>query len=67
MARLDDTLAAAQEAIGNASQQMKGDTELAYQLTSTMAEVEAASRSLRIFLEFLERNPEALLRGKREP
>ena len=67
VARLDDTLAAAQEAIRSAGRQMRGDTELAYQLTSTLAEVEAASRSLRVFLNFLERNPEALLRGKSAP
>lgn len=67
IARLDDTLEAAQETIESAGRQMSGDTELAYQLTSTLAEVEAASRSLRVFMDLLERNPEALLRGKRQP
>lgn len=67
VARLDDTLAAAQAALENAGKQMRGDTELAFQLTSTLSEVETAARALRVFVDFLERNPEALLRGKRQP
>jgi paraquat-inducible protein B len=66
IARLDGTLAAAQNTLESAGRQMQGDTELAHQLTSTLAEVEAASRSLRTFVDLLERNPEALLRGKRQ-
>ena len=64
--QLDDTLAAGGEALSNASAQIKGDTEMAYQLGATMEELTATARSLRVFLDYIERNPEAFLRGKRE-
>jgi paraquat-inducible protein B len=63
--KLDGTLAAAEATLRSAGDQLRGDTELSYQLVGTLEEVEAASRSLRVFLDYLERNPEALLRGKR--
>jgi paraquat-inducible protein B len=61
---LDDALVAGEDALSNASEQIKGDTELAYQLTTTLDELQGAARSLRIFLDYIERNPEALIRGK---
>jgi len=64
--RLDTTLAAGEEVLRNASDQIRGDTELGYQLTGTLSEIKSAARTLRIFLDYLERNPEALLRGKQE-
>ncbi len=67
IARLDRTLEAGEEALKNASTQIKGDTELSYELTSTLKEVQRAARALRVFLDYIERNPEALLRGKGGP
>jgi paraquat-inducible protein B len=64
--KLDDTLAAAESTLLSAGDQLRGDTELSYQLIGTLQEVETAARSMRVFLDYLERNPEALLRGKRE-
>jgi paraquat-inducible protein B len=64
--KLDGTLSAAESTLRSAGDQLRGDTEMSYQLIGTLQEVEAASRSLRVFLDYLERNPEALLRGKRE-
>ncbi len=61
---LDDALAAGEAALSNAAEQMKGDTELAYKLTTTLDELQMAARSLRVFLDYIERNPEALIRGK---
>ncbi len=66
LGRLDSTLAAAESTLSSAESQLRGDTQLSYQLIDTLQEVETASRSMRIFLDYLERNPEALLRGKRE-
>ncbi|WP_429884777.1 MlaD family protein [Geoalkalibacter halelectricus] len=43
------------------------DSSLSMQLESTLAEVAAAARSLRILSDFLERHPDALLRGKGGP
>jgi paraquat-inducible protein B len=62
--QLDNALVAGEAALSNASEQMKGDTELAYELTMTLDELQGAARSLRIFLDYIERNPEALIRGK---
>ena len=62
--KLDAALAAGESALSNASEQMKGDTELAYGLTTTLDELQLAARSLRVFLDYIERNPEALIRGK---
>lgn len=44
---------------------LQGDSSEAYQLSTTLHEVESAARALREFLDYLEKNPEALLRGKK--
>jgi len=64
--RLDETLATADGMLGAAQQQLSGDSEQAYQLQSTLREVEGAAAALREFFDYIERNPEALLRGKKE-
>jgi len=64
LVQLDDALTAGEAALSNASVQIKGDTELAFQLTATLDELQGAARSLRVFLDYIERNPEALIRGK---
>ena len=43
---------------------MQGDTEQVYQLQATLGEVESAAKAVRNFFDYLERNPETLLRGK---
>jgi paraquat-inducible protein B len=47
--------------------ELGGDSELNYQLRRTLEETHGAARSLRHLVDFLERNPEALLRGRRGP
>lgn len=47
--------------------ELGGDSEINHQLRRTLEESRAAARSLRQLVEFLERNPEALLRGRRAP
>ena len=54
---MESTLAAARG-------QLEGSSPEAYQLGLTLKEVESAARALREFLDFLERNPEGLLKGK---
>ncbi len=44
--------------------QLEGETVETYRLGATLREVEVAARSLREFMDYLDRNPEALLRGK---
>jgi len=46
--------------------EVSADSDLNFQMRRTLEEAQAAARSLRQLAEFLERNPEALLRGRRE-
>jgi paraquat-inducible protein B len=55
--RMDDTLSAFK---GIATK----DAAMGYKLYSTLDELSDAARSIRIFAEYLERHPEALIRGK---
>jgi paraquat-inducible protein B len=48
------------------SAEISSDSDLNFQMRRTLEESQAAARSLRQLAEFLERNPEALLRGRRE-
>jgi paraquat-inducible protein B len=64
---LDDTLEAGEEALDVAANQIREDAELSYELKTTLTETKRAARSLRVFLDYIERNPEALVRGKRRP
>ena len=64
--RLELALVAAEKSLQSFNQQMRGDTELSYQLTDTLSEVERVASALRSFLDYVERHPEALLRGKSE-
>jgi len=51
------TLAALEKTLSN-------DSPLQQQLQGTLEELSAAARSLRLLADYLERNPEAILRGK---
>ena len=43
------------------------DSELHYKLIGTLDELTAAAHAIQVLADYLERNPEALLRGKRAP
>jgi paraquat-inducible protein B len=64
--QLGDTLQTAERTLQAAQLQLRGDSEQVYQLQSTLKEVENAATALREFFDYLERNPESLIRGKRE-
>ena len=64
--RLSETLATADRTLEGLRQQVRGDSEQVYQLQSTLREVEGAAAALREFFDYLERNPEALIKGKQE-
>lgn len=64
--RLISTLDAAQQVLESATSQLQGDSSQVRQLQSTLVEMESAARALRDFFDYLERHPEALLRGKAE-
>ena len=64
--RLDTTLAEAENTLAAARQRLRGDSEQLYRLSATLDEIEKAARAMRQFFDYIERNPEALLRGKSE-
>ena len=66
LARLEDTLAQADSALAAANRQLSGDTDEAYQVQATFREIELAAKAMREFFDYMERNPEAFLRGKTE-
>jgi paraquat-inducible protein B len=59
------TLEAAQGTLGNTSNLTAPNSAQVQQLNSTLQEVSRAARSVRVLADYLERHPEALLRGKK--
>ncbi len=55
----------ARKAIHGVQQTMSADSQLQVELRDTLKEVNRAARSLRMLSDYLERNPEALIRGKK--
>jgi paraquat-inducible protein B len=62
--QLDETLVSARGALDNAGKLVEPNSPLDQQLGSTLEEVSRAARGLRLLADYLERHPEALLRGK---
>ena len=61
---LDKTLSAARQALTDVSGMIGPDAPINVEMVRTMRDVSAAARSIRNFLDYLDRHPEALLRGK---
>ena len=57
-------LAAAQRALNTANQTLSTDSPLGHNMTGTLEELRRASQSLRSLADYLQRHPDALLRGK---
>ena len=66
LVNLDATLSQANQALAAVNRQLRGDTEEVYQIQATFREIEKASQAMREFFDYMERNPEAFLRGKTE-
>lgn len=60
------TLAAAREALTSANRTMQSDSPLQQSTTETMRELSQAAVSIRTLADYLQRHPEALIRGKSE-
>jgi paraquat-inducible protein B len=54
----------AQQSLANADQMLNADSPLQVNMNSALEEITAAARSLRLLMDYLERHPESLLRGK---
>ncbi len=64
IADVDLTLMSARGTLGNASNLTEPNSVQVQQLGNTLQEVSRAARSVRVLADYLERHPEALLRGK---
>ena len=66
-----DGATAALEQAGETLRAIEGvageDSMLAYELTNALKELSSAARSIRILADYLEQNPDALIRGKGSP
>jgi paraquat-inducible protein B len=60
------TLVAAQEALASANRTLQPDSALAQSTVDTMRELSRTAASFRALADYLERHPEALIRGKTE-
>jgi paraquat-inducible protein B len=60
------TLAAAERTFDGAGKAVAPDSQMMTELQATVVEVRRAAQSIRILADYLERHPEALLRGKSE-
>src|ERR1700730_16444860 len=60
------TLTAAREALTSANRALQSDSPLQQSTAETMRELSRTAASFRSLAEYLERHPEALLRGKTE-
>jgi paraquat-inducible protein B len=54
------------KALGEAKQLLSSEAPLQLDLRETLREMSRAAQSLRLLGDYLERNPEALIRGKKE-
>ena len=64
IADLDLTLVSARGTLDNANKLVEPNSVLGAELGSTLEEVKRAARGLRVLADYLERHPEALIRGK---
>jgi paraquat-inducible protein B len=64
MASGQAALGEVKQAAGSAHEVMRRDSPIVSEMNSALRELAAAARSIRIMSEYLERHPDALLRGK---
>ena len=63
---LDTAIAQGSEVLAGLNRQIGADSETQYELVNTLNEIQGAARALRVLLEYLERHPESIVRGKKE-
>jgi paraquat-inducible protein B len=62
--RMDPLLSQAEATLASTESLLGDDSQLRYDAVDLMRELTGAARSIRLFADYLERHPEALLRGK---
>jgi len=65
LAQLNQTLLSAHRTLDNADKLIEPNSVLGAELGNTLQEVSQAARALRVLADYLERHPEALVRGKK--
>jgi paraquat-inducible protein B len=58
------TMTKAQATLSSADSMIGADSQIRYDLTQLMKELTEAARSIRLLASYLERHPDALIRGK---
>ncbi|MGD8283631.1 MAG: MlaD family protein [Desulfobacterales bacterium] len=64
---IDVTLERVQQSLVSAEKMLNADSPLQVKLRMSLDEIGGAARSLRLLVDYLERHPEALIRGKGTP
>ena len=64
---IDATLERVQQSLVSAEKMLNADSPLQVKLRMALDEIGGAARSLRLLVDYLERHPEALIRGKGTP
>ncbi len=62
--QISTVLEEARQSLANAEQMLDADAPLQVKMNSALEEISGAARSLRLLMDYLERHPESLLRGK---
>lgn len=57
----------ARQSLANAERMLNADSPLQVKMNTALDEISGAARSLRLLMDYLERHPESLLRGKGQP
>lgn len=65
--QLDGTLRATERTVANVDRKLRDDSEFSREIRAALREFERASRAIRVFAEYLDQHPEAILRGKQQP
>ena len=61
---INTVLEEARQSLANAEQMLNADSPLQVKMNTALEEISGAARSLRLLMDYLERHPESLLRGK---
>jgi paraquat-inducible protein B len=61
---INSVLEGARQSLANAEQILNADSPLQVKMNTALEEISGAARALRLLMDYLERHPESLLRGK---
>jgi paraquat-inducible protein B len=67
LGNLDKTLAEAEATLKTVKHMFADDAPLSQEMQRTLVELAEAARTLRVLTDYLDRHPEALIRGKGNP